>query len=80
VIPQFNDSEEVLEELCKLVLNLKPSVEKISLLPYHRFGELKYAAMGKAYPWQEIPTIRDERIEEFMKLIESHGFEVDVGR
>jgi pyruvate formate lyase activating enzyme len=80
VIPQFNDSEEVLGELCKLVLSLNPSVEKISLLPYHKFGELKYAAMGKAYPWKEIPTIDDERIEEFKKLIESHGITVDVGR
>jgi len=80
VVPQFNDSEEVLEELCKLVLTLKPSVEKISLLPYHRFGELKYAAMGKEYPWKEIPTIDDERIEAFKKLIESHGIAVDVGR
>ena len=80
VIPQFSDSEEVLEELCNLVLTLKPSVEKISLLPYHKFGELKYAAMGKAYPWREIPMVSDERIEEFKKLIESHGFEVDVGR
>jgi pyruvate formate lyase activating enzyme len=80
VIPRFSDSEEELEELCELVLTLKPSVEKISLLPWHKFGELKYAAMGKVYPWKGIPTISDEQIEEFKKLIESHGIEVDVGR
>jgi pyruvate formate lyase activating enzyme len=80
VIPQFSDSEEGLEELCKLVLSVKPSVEKISLLPYHKFGELKYAAMGKVYPWKEIPPISDEQIGEFKKLVESHGIEVDVGR
>jgi pyruvate formate lyase activating enzyme len=80
VIPRFSDSEEALEELCELVLTLKPSVEKISLLPWHKFGELKYAAMGKVYPWKGIPTISDERIGEFKKLVESHGIEVDVGR
>jgi pyruvate formate lyase activating enzyme len=80
VVPRFNDSEEELEELCKLVLTLKPAVEKISLLPCHKFGELKYAATGKVYPWKEIPTISDERIGEFKKLVESHGIEVDVGR
>ena len=80
VIPRFNDSEEDLEELCKLILTLEPSVEKISLLPYHRFGELKYAAMGREYPWKEIPTISDEQIEEFKKLGESYGIDVDVGR
>jgi len=80
VIPQFNDSEEELEALCKLVLTLKPSVEKISLLPYHKFGELKYAAMGKVYPWKGIPTISDAKIGELKKLVESHGIKVDVGR
>ncbi len=80
VIPRFSDSEEELEELCKLVLTLKPSVEKISLLPYHKFAELKYAAMGKVYTWKGIPTISDDRIGEFKKLVESHGIDVDVGR
>jgi pyruvate formate lyase activating enzyme len=80
VIPRFNDSEEDLEELCELVLALEPSVDKISLLPYHKFAELKYAAMGKEYPWKGIPTISEEQIGEFKKLVESHGIEVDVGR
>ena len=80
VIPQFSDSEDELEELCKLVLTLKPPVEKISLLPYHKFGESKYAAMGKVYPWKGIPTISDEQIGELKKLVESHGIKVDVGR
>ena len=80
VIPRFSDSEEELEELCKLVLSLNPPAEKISLLAYHKFGEPKYAAMGKVYPWKEIPTISDERIGELRKLVESHGIEVDVGR
>jgi pyruvate formate lyase activating enzyme len=80
VIPRFNDSEEDLEELCKLVLTLKPSVEKLSLLPYHRFGELKYAAMGREYPWKDIPTIADVKIEKFKELVESRGIEAEVGR
>jgi pyruvate formate lyase activating enzyme len=80
VIPRFSDSEEDMEELCKLVLALKPPVEKVSLLPYHKFAELKYAALGREYPWKEIPTISDERIEEFKRMVESHGIEVGVGR
>jgi len=80
VIPQFSDSAEVLEDLCKLVLTLNPAAEKISLLPYHKFGELKYAAMGNTYLWEEPPLISDEQIDELKKLVESHGIEVDVGR
>jgi pyruvate formate lyase activating enzyme len=80
VIPRFNDSEEDLEELCKLVLSLEPSVEKLSLLPYHGYGEAKYAATGRVYPWKGAPTVSDERLEEFKELVESHGIEADVGR
>jgi pyruvate formate lyase activating enzyme len=76
LVPRFNDSEEELEALCRLVLTLKPPVEKISLLPCHKFAESKYAAMGKEYPWKEIPTIGDGRVGEFQKLVESHGIEV----
>ena len=80
VIPQFSDSEDELEELCKLVLTLKPPVEKISLLPYHKFGELKYAATGKVYPWKGIPVMTEEQVGRLKKLVESHGIKVDVGR
>ena len=80
VIPHFNDSEEDLKQLCNFILTLNPSVEKMSLLPYHKFGELKYAATGKAYPWKDIPMISDEQIQKFKKLIESYGIKVDVGR
>jgi len=80
VIPRFSDSEDELEELCKLVHTLKPPVEKISLLPYHKFGELKYVATGRVYPWKGIPIITDERMGKLKKVVESHGIKVDVGR
>jgi pyruvate formate lyase activating enzyme len=80
VIPQFSDSEDELEKLCKLVLALTPPVEKISLLPYHKFGEVKYAATGKVYPWKGIPIVTEERMGKLKKVVESHGIKVDVGR
>jgi pyruvate formate lyase activating enzyme len=55
-------------------------VEKMSLLPYHKFGEPKYEATGKAYPWKGIPTVSDERIGSLKRLVEPHGIRVDVGR
>jgi glycyl-radical enzyme activating protein len=80
VVPQFSDSEDEVRELCKLVLTLKPPVEKISLLPYHKFGEVKYAAMGRAYPWKGIPVVADEQVHRLRRLVESYGIKVDVGR
>jgi pyruvate formate lyase activating enzyme len=80
VIPNFNDYDEDLEELSEFVLILGTAVEKVSLLPYHKFGELKYVAMGRAYPYRGVPLISDERIQVLKKLVESHGIKVDVGR
>jgi pyruvate formate lyase activating enzyme len=40
LIPQFNDDEKELEELARFVLALGPAVEKLSLLPYHKFGQV----------------------------------------
>lgn len=80
LIPCFNDSEQTLEELCSLVLSLQPAVEKISLLPYHKFGEAKYAALGKRYPWKDKPEMGEAQVEKLRKLVESHSIKVDVGR
>ncbi|MDI6775966.1 MAG: glycyl-radical enzyme activating protein [Syntrophales bacterium] len=80
LIPDFNDSEEEMERLCKFVLDLGPAVEKISLLPLHKFGELKYHATGKVSPYQGMPLYSDERVEEFRRLIESRGLKADVGK
>jgi pyruvate formate lyase activating enzyme len=80
LIPRFSDTEGDLEKLCELVLALSPPVEKMSLLPYHKFGEPKYEATGKAYPWKGIPTVSDERIGSLKRLVEPHGIRVDVGR
>jgi len=80
VIPGFSDLEDELEELCKLILALEPPVEKVSLLPYHKFGEPKYAATGRVYPWKGIPTVSDERIGALKTVVESHNITVDLGR
>ena len=80
IISNFNDSEEDLKELCRFVLTLGTAVEKVSLLPYHKFAELKYTATGKVYPYHDAPLLSDERIEELGRLVASRGLKVDVGK
>ncbi len=80
LIPQFNDSEKDRQALYKFIQTLKPAVEKICLLPYQKYGESKYAAMGMDYPWKQMPAINEWQVGEIKKQIESHGIEVTVGR
>ena len=80
IIPGFNDQEEELEKLCEFVVTLGPAVEKISLLPFHKFGELKYTATGKVYAYRNCTLLSDERVEELKGLISSHGLHTEIGK
>ena len=80
VIPQFNDSEEDIEQLCGFIRALPRPVAKVSLLPFHQFGGGKYAALGKSYAWEHVPLLDDNRMEEFLRLFESHGLRAEIGR
>jgi pyruvate formate lyase activating enzyme len=48
VIPGFNDSPQDIGEIAAYLAG-KPGVT-LELLPYHRFGAGKYAALGREYP------------------------------
>lgn len=47
VIPGVNDSEEEIQSIKDFLSNYNP--EKIEFLPYHSFGENKYAALNISY-------------------------------
>ena len=80
VVPTFNDTDEDLEGLCNLAQELGPAIEKISILPYHKYAEAKYAAIGRDYPFKGVELLSEERVEEMRQKIESRGLKVDVGK
>jgi len=76
VIPGVNDNPEEIQsitEFARLMLN----VSEIHLLPYHRFGENKYALLGRAYPLQEESGVVD--IAPLRRIVESAGFSCHTG-
>lgn len=48
VIPSFNDTEKELEDILAFIKD-KPGVS-YELMPYHKYGEGKYKALGRTYP------------------------------
>ena len=80
VVPTFNDTDEDVEGLCKMAQELGSTVEKISILPYHKYAEAKYTAIGREYPFQGIELLSEERVEEMRQKVESCGLKVDVGK
>jgi len=77
IIPGYNDSKSNIESIAKLGAELK--VEKISLLPYHGWGEQKYDRLGLDYPYKGMAAPPEEMLQEFKGIIESHGLTVSIG-
>jgi pyruvate formate lyase activating enzyme len=61
IIPGFNDSLEEVGAIAAFVADL-PGSPRYELLPYHGFGEPKYARLGKEYPLRGLMAPTEERM------------------
>jgi len=77
VIPGYNDSEDNLLDLCNFAKTLS-YLEEIDLLPLHHLGKARYAALGREYPMEGIPLIREEKLELMKRLVESTGLKCNI--
>jgi len=72
VIPGYNDSEDNLRAVCEFAKDL-PSLVEINLLPLHHLGNARYTALGREYPTDGIPLIKDEVLQETKHMVEAYG-------
>ncbi len=61
VIPGFNDSPDDAREMSALMR--KTGIETCQLLPFHQFGEKKYARLGKDYRYKDVPAYHREDLQ-----------------
>jgi len=81
VIPRFNDNEEYMRMLIELILKLNNrNIEKVSLLPYHSWGEQKYERLGQLYPYKDIEPLEEDKLAGFEEMIQSVNLEVTLSR
>ncbi len=79
LIPDINDGDDDIDNLCRFVADLGPVVEKIALLPYHDLGVEKYAAVGKKYSMPETKPHSNESVLKIKTRIESFGLTAGIG-
>ncbi len=77
VIPGFNDSEEFMHKLGDFCKN--SGVERVCLLPYHTWGEPKYARLGREYAMKGISPLNEESLQGLKEVMESHGLATTIG-
>lgn len=74
LIPGGNDSDE---DISAFILYLKGihSLRKVELLPYHRYGEMKYRMLGRSYNLEGRKPLGEERIFAIRDILLSQGLE-----
>jgi pyruvate formate lyase activating enzyme len=77
VIPGFNDTPAEIGAIAHHAASL--GIQRIHLLPYHRFGEGKYRLLGRPYLFQGRQKLSDEEIDELRKVVAAEGLDVKVG-
>ena len=79
VIPGFNDTAEEIGGISSFAKSLG-GVSELHLLPYHSFGEGKYAALGRDYPMGDAAAPSGSVMESLKQsAIRSSGLSCQVG-
>lgn len=77
LIPGYNDSDENLKKISTLGREI--GAERISILPFNKFGDGKYENLGRQIPIPEVKPPSKERLHEIQQSIESLGLHVTLG-
>lgn len=77
VIPGWNDSEGEMGAIARKLRQLSDlprcGIERIQLLPFHRFGKEKYVRLGWEYPAEDIAPPSEEKMKELLSLFRETG-------
>ncbi len=76
IIKGYNDSEENVTDTARFVAKI--GLDKIELLPYHKFGIGKYEKLGRQYELEEASSLNDEELLIIEGIFESYGLDCSV--
>ena len=71
VIPGFNDSPADAAGFSARLREV--GADRCQLLPFHQFGENKYALLGKEYRYSGVPALHREELEDYRQVFLNHG-------
>jgi pyruvate formate lyase activating enzyme len=71
VIPGCNDRLEDAAGFAELFLSL--GIEEVQLLPFHQFGQNKYALLGMGYTLDHVKSLHAEDLQSFQDILATKG-------
>lgn len=84
VIPGWNDSDQEMSAIAQRLQELLTipgcGIDRIQLLPFHRFGEEKYGRLGWEYPARELTPPSEEKMERMLGIFRETGlWKAEIG-
>lgn len=76
-VPGFNDSPAVLDRLFAIAKRVR-NVSRVEVLPYHRLGLTKYAALGRTCAVGDLEPVQKADLESLRVLGRRHGVQVEI--
>ena len=73
LVPGLTDGPDEIAEVADLAADLGSIVDRVEVLPYHRLGVDKYAALGRAYPLLGTPTPTRESVDQALAIFRDRG-------
>lgn len=71
VIPGFNDGPADAEGFAHLLTGL--GLKRVQLLPFHQFGESKYAGLGMRYAYADVPALHPEDLADYKSIFDKYN-------
>ncbi len=73
LVPGLTDGPDEIAEVADLSAELGEIIDRVEVLPYHRLGVDKYAALGRAYPLLGTPTPSRESVDRALAIFRERG-------
>lgn len=78
IIPGYNDDFEEIKKIAQHLMEI-PSIKRIDILPYHRFGVNKYDQIGMKYTIPEDTKLEEEKQNDIVELFRKTGIPTQIG-
>ena len=79
VAPGYNDSDDNILATAKFAAGLGTNLQRIEILPYHKFGTHLYDQLDMQYKLKDVEPPNEEHMERLKELIESCGIKAQIG-
>jgi pyruvate formate lyase activating enzyme len=78
-VPGLNDSDDNISATARFAAELGENLQRIELLPYHKFGTQTYGRLGWKYELTDVEPPSDDHMKRLKDIVESCGVKAQIG-